>query len=94
MSAELHTEDNEGNEVGGLSLLELGTGVIVAVASAYITIAHILPQTDAYIAANVAPKIAGNLILWSRLGAALIASSAVNGAVWVVAGRLAKTSNL
>lgn len=52
-------------------------------------LAHVIPQTDAYLAAKVAPEVAGNLILWSRLGAALIVSAAGTGGAWVT-GRFQK----
>lgn len=88
MSAELHNESGEGGQKG-LTPLELGSGILVTAASAYIMFAHVIPQTDAYIAENIAPEITDNLILWSRLGAALMVSAAGTGGAWV-AGRLQK----
>lgn len=67
----------------GLSLREIGSVIIVTVASAYLALAHILPHTDAYVAANVTPEVAGKIILFSRFGAALISSVAGASAAWV-----------
>ena len=89
MGKEFGIESYEGGkESEGWSLFELGSGVLVASVSAYIACMTI-PQTDNYIATNVAPKIAGSLILWSRLGYGLMVSAAGTGAAWA-AGYLQK----
>jgi hypothetical protein len=81
MGVELRNENNESIRKE-LTPLELGSGILVAAASAYIMLARIIPQTDDYIATNTAPKIAGDLMLWSRLGYGLIVSAAGTGAAW------------
>lgn len=66
----------------GLSVLELGSGILVIVATAHIMIAHAIPQIDNLVATN-APEIAGSLMLWGRVGAALVSSAAGAGTAWV-----------
>ncbi|KKP51224.1 MAG: hypothetical protein UR42_C0020G0004 [Candidatus Roizmanbacteria bacterium GW2011_GWA2_33_33] len=71
----------------GLSLKELGSTMIVTLACAYLALAHILLNANAYITANISPEIS----LWYRLGAAAVtalASSVAGGsAAWVTRRR-------
>ena len=82
MSSELNDKINENNGKG-LSLRELASAITVYLASAYITFAHILPQTDAYLAVNLTPEVAGQIMVLSRVGTGLIIASAGSSAAWV-----------
>ena len=83
VSEKFQTENNEGNGER-LPLPEIGVGIFVAAACTYFAATHLIPQTEAYIAAKAAED---TLRVLSRVGFGSMGALAGTGAAWA-AGRL------